>query len=449
MRSADEVFQPVDIPRDASAMLSFTPDMQLEIDRKIETALADGRWKRPQNVPIDLISSDFWAYWISKSIRPVETPLDGTSLETHFRNESHSRYVFDDGRSDFTISFAGDLMRTPGLTESAASLYADVEELIFGTDISFGNLESTLASAAPQPLSFREGDAPSINLDIEEYRVLTSIGERRYDVLNLANNHILDCGIDGIQTTCDQLDKDGIQQVGINLPKSSNGPKPQISEHNGLRVGWVAHTFSVNFKPFPKGHNGIVNQTPFHLEAAPDLELIEQQIKIARDKKCDLIVVSLHWGLEFEFFPHPDQLSWARKIADAGADVIVGHHPHVVQPLEIYSPVTEPARNVPILYSLGNLTPVFSHPAMAMSFIARLGLSRASLGYAGRPILMELEIVPVALVSSLTAGKRQLHLQRLNTLTARTKDDDFSDYIREMARYADLVIGSGWRGAEQ
>ena len=446
--SGSERLRQHDIPRDARSMMSFASEFQDAIDLEVAAAHADARWEYPQDTAIDLKDSKFWAYWISKSAQPIERAKKGTQIEEHFRAQSRSRYRLNDRQPDFTISLVGDLMRTPGLESSAASLYADVEDLIFGADVSFGNLESTLGTGEPVPLSFTQDDAPAINLNLAEYQCLVRSGGRHFDVLTLANNHILDCGLGGIERTCAQLENDGIAQVGVNPVKPAQEGEPQILEHAGLRIGWVAHTFSVNFKDFPPGHEQIVNMTPFHLQPDPDLGPLKRQIRSARDQGCDMVIVSLHWGLEFELYPHPHQLVWAREMADAGADLIVGHHPHVAQPVEVYSPPDDPERQVPILYSLGNLTPVFSHPATAMSLVVRLGISTGRTEEGLRAKVCRMEIFPVALLADAGGDEPQLHLKRLSDLNSTASAQALSGYVAEMARYADLVIGSGWKERE-
>jgi poly-gamma-glutamate synthesis protein (capsule biosynthesis protein) len=119
-------------------------------------------------------------------------------------------------------------------------------------------------------------------------------------LVHLANNHILDCGEEGIQTTLKYLKKDNIYQIGIN-ETAEDQMKPSITEVKGFRIGWVAHTYDIDSMPFPDGKPYIVNITPFHMEPKPDLSLIEKQIKVCRNAGCDFVVLSLHWGLSLNF----------------------------------------------------------------------------------------------------------------------------------------------------
>lgn len=442
---AGQLLRPLDIPRDATGFLKFDPAVTKEIGEIMAAAREDGRWANPVDTRIDLSDPNFWAYWISKSVNPIETAREGSGLEEHFRRHTGHYFELSPGADadgpETTLSFVGDLMGTPGLVASRDNLYARVEDLIFDADLVFGNLESTLTTQALEPLAFRLEDAPAVNISSQEYEALTSHKGRRFDVLQLANNHILDHGYDGVATTLERLNRDGIAQVGVNPPGEQSLHRPQITEAAGIRIGWVAHTFSVNFKPFPKGYPGIVNMTPFHLEASPDLGCIKQQIAKCRALDCEFVIVSLHWGLEFEMFPHPDQLGWAREFVNAGADLVVGHHPHVMQPVEIYTPADGLNRQVPIIYSLGNLTPVFSHPATACSLVARVSIG----GSPSARSIKSVELVPVAPIESADRDHPRLQLWPLETLLGREGEFTEPDYVLDMARYADMALGTKWR----
>ena len=157
------------------------------------------------------------------------------------------------------------------------------------------------------------------------------------------------------------------------------------------------------------------------------------------------MIVALHWGLEFELYPHPQQVGWAHRFAELGADLVIGHHPHVPQPVEIYRPASDPDRLVPILYSLGNLSTLMSHPAMALSLVARVGIAKGQ--YRGRPVtrVANLELVPVALVAEDANGKEITRLVPLHDLDRCVSEGAMRGYVDELARYATVVVGSEWR----
>lgn len=442
-------FHPVGMPRDARAYMKFTGEMARAIDQRLAQA-SDGRWDSTVDAILDPTCPDSLAHWLYKSINPVTRGMQGGPIDVEKLLMPFKATRFELLPADFeaatimTMSVSGDLMSTPGIEDAAECFFHDVDDLIFGADIAYANLESTLTSGDVAPTEFSAESTPKINLTPAQYDTVTSHKGRRFDVLHLANNHILDCGEEGVLTTLARLAQDGTAQVGVNMTLDE-ALAPRVTEHGDLRIGWVAHTFSVNFKPFPDGKPWMVNMTPFHLEADPDTSTIKAQVRACRDAGCDLVFVALHWGLEFELYPHPQQVEWAHRFAEAGADAVIGHHPHVPQPVEIYRPASDPDRAVPILYSLGNLSTLMSHPAMALSLVARFSITRGARGEAGPARLARLELTPVALVAERTDGRDISRLVPLEVLDRTVSQGAMRSYIDEMGRYADVVVGDKWR----
>ena len=441
--------RPVSMPRDARPIMKFSGELADAIEGQLRNA-ADGRWDTPVDVKLDPRNPESLAHWLYKSINPVTKGMRRPEIDIEALLEPYKKTRFEMLPEDFsveaeiTMSASGDLMCTPGLDGAKDRLFESVDDLIFGADVSYANLESTLTTEEVGPTEFTEESTPKINLTPMQYETVISHKGRRFDIVHLANNHILDCGEEGILTTLARLDKDGIAQVGVNRTKC-DANKPRVTEVAGLRIGWVAHTFSVNFKPFPEDKPWIVNMTPFHLESQPDISLIERQIRACREDGCEIVIVALHWGLEFELYPHPQQVGWAHRFADLGADLVIGHHPHVPQPVEIYRPANDPDRAVPILYSLGNLSTLMSHPAMALSLVARIGFAKGL--YRGKPAVRvaKLELVPVALVAERASGKEITRLVPLKELDRGVSEGPMRVYVDEMADYARVVVGDDWR----
>jgi poly-gamma-glutamate capsule biosynthesis protein CapA/YwtB (metallophosphatase superfamily) len=447
--TSTEFLRPVSMPRDARPIMKFTGELADAIEQLLRDA-ADGRWDKPVDVKLDPRNPESLAHWLYKSMNPVIHGMCGPDIDVEALLKPYKQTRFDFLPSNFNVeteismSASGDLMCTPGLDGAKDRLFHSVSELIFGADISYANLESTLTTGEVEATEFTADSTPKINLTPTQYETVVSHEGRQFDIVHLANNHILDCGEEGILTTLARLDQDGIAQVGVNRT-ADQAAQPRITELAGLRIGWVAHTFSVNFKPFPEDKPWIVNMTPFHLEPDPDIGPIEAQIKACRMAGCDLVVVALHWGLEFELYPHPQQVSWAHRFADAGADLVIGHHPHVPQPVEIYRPKSQPDRAVPILYSLGNLSTLMSHPAMALSLVARVVIAKGTVGSKEETRIASLELVPIALVAEEYDAGEITRLVPLKDLYECVSEEPMRGYVDEMARYADVVVGDGWR----
>ncbi|HUQ93112.1 MAG TPA: CapA family protein [Bryobacteraceae bacterium] len=190
-------------------------------------------------------------------------------------------------------------------------------------DIAFVNLESPFAETPPyfeDRMVFRAHPAV--------VEGLTSAG---IDVVSTANNHARDAGARGIGFTIEHLRSNGI------IPVGTTG-EPAIVERKGVRFGFLAYTFDQR--------NGN-HSTDDPRVSMLDLKTIARDVRDLR-ARADVAIVSMHAGYEYHTRPNRQQIRFARAAIDAGASLVVGHHPHVVQPLERY-------KDGVILYSLGNL----------------------------------------------------------------------------------------------
>jgi poly-gamma-glutamate synthesis protein (capsule biosynthesis protein) len=232
------------------------------------------------------------------------------------------------------------------------ALFADVADVLKGADFGFVNLETPVAPAhsrGSKPFMF---DAPIALLD-----ALKANGIR---IVSFANNHAMDQGWAGFAETRDHLRERGLLLAGSG-DTAQQSWQPVITEANGIRVGWLGITRwlngnrnpekddqpHVNFFPYPKESGGAANSDKSSLDEAGVLDTV----KNARGQ-CDFLVVSIHWGTEYAPAPRSEDVETAHKILEAGASVIVGHHPHVLQPVETYR--TADGRDTVIFYSLGN-----------------------------------------------------------------------------------------------
>lgn len=147
-----------------------------------------------------------------------------------------------------------------------------------------------------------------------------------FNIVNIANNHILDYGVEGYKDTLDILDKKEICYIGT--PKQTKYPY-KVVEKNGVKIGFLGYS----------GGDGRYISKIDEKEIIKDINNLKGY--------ADIIIISLHWGVEYFFYPMPDQQKLARNLIEAGADIILGHHPHVVQGIEKYQ------KGIAI-YSLGN-----------------------------------------------------------------------------------------------
>lgn len=209
--------------------------------------------------------------------------------------------------------------------------FADVLPVFQAADLRIGNLEDPLyRSKAPRNKKNLLGSPPEV------VEVLDELG---FSVLNLANNHITDQGAEGIARTREILAARGIASFG------AGADLEQAAAPAVVRVGDMSFAFLGYAEP--RQDVGAEAATDTRAGCVPlSLDRMIQDIAAARPQASH-VVVSLHWGYQYDRYPAPEQVSLARRLIDAGALIVFGHHPHVVQGMERY-------KSGLILYSLGN-----------------------------------------------------------------------------------------------
>ncbi len=233
-------------------------------------------------------------------------------------------------------------------------------------DVSMVNLENPLTNrGTPRPKLF-------IFRALPEYtRVLKAGG---VDIVTLANNHIFDYSEEGLNDTMEHLKKAGIAFVGAgrNLEEAR---KPVIFRVKGLKLAYLGYYGSKkhsNSQPATEDSAGT---------AMRKLRFIKEDIKAIRDS-VDFISVNLHWGYEKEHYPEETQIQFAHRVIDFGADLVVGHHPHVLQGVEVYKGKT-------IAYSLGNF--IFGGNSRTMERSALLKITL----FPDNPVAYQSEMIPI------------------------------------------------------
>jgi len=197
-----------------------------------------------------------------------------------------------------------------------------LQSLLNDSDIAFGNLESPL---------IEDNLFTSINCFAGSYEFAFFLKQIGFNIVSIANNHILEQGSEGFQSTIKHLENHQIKYIGKQINNTSN---IVTVECNNLRIGFV-------------GFNAIQDIQNPDLYANYSKESILKLLKDMNEMNIDYKIISIHWGDEFMNVPSLEQIQSAHKFIDKGADIIVGHHPHVVQPVERY-------KNGLIFYSLGN-----------------------------------------------------------------------------------------------
>ena len=211
------------------------------------------------------------------------------------------------------ILAVGDVMTGRGLADTP-DLFGQVSGTLQSADLTIGNLEGAI-SAAPVP-----ADSVWLHLPLNTPAALSDAG---FDLLGVANNHALDAGRAGLAETQRLLRAAGLEPV--------EATQAVVREIDGLRFAFLA----------------------WNDLGAPDHDALLTAVREAR-ADADIVVVLVHWGREYQRHPSLPQRDLARELLDAGADVVVGAHPHVVQDVQIVQPATASDRTRLIAFSLGN-----------------------------------------------------------------------------------------------
>ncbi len=234
------------------------------------------------------------------------------------------------------VALVGDIMlgRKVGeyIQKNGASYpFLSVKERLLGADLAFANLETPICSTGE-----------FINLFRAHPKAVDGLVSVGIDIVSLANNHVFDYHQEGLFETWELLSEAGIKQVGsgMNLKEATTG---EILTVKGLRIGFLAYT-ETWFLYSRTDINWIAGDCP---GVAPlDKALICADVKRLKSQ-ADVVIVSLHWGIEYSQKTTKEEATLAQSIIDAGADVVFGHHPHVIKPWIFY-------QSKPIFYSVGN-----------------------------------------------------------------------------------------------
>lgn len=272
-----------------------------------------------------------------------------------------------DNFNDLKIIFAGDLMLDRGVKQSIINngidyLFEDVKGILSSSDASIINFESSSNNGALEPVNKKF----TFNTNPEWLSALSKIG---VNYVSLANNHSLDFGETGIKQTIANLNKAGITYMGYNGEKDFC--EPTIIESKGNKIAVFSSTFLRQEGATICNYNA---------------SLLSEKIKTFKVlNPSSLIFVSLHWGTEFKDTPDIQQTEQAHLLIDAGADMVIGHHPHVVQTIESY-------KGKFIFYSIGNFIFDSSHPPSNKGILVELSISKNN--------LKETQIIPFNIIKS-------------------------------------------------
>ena len=220
-----------------------------------------------------------------------------------------------------------------------SNVFENIKDYTLNADITIGNLETTFAGASRGYTGY-----PTFNTPEVLGKNLRDIG---FDVICTANNHSMDKGYSGIESTLNYLDEYGLDHMGTARSKEEQD-SILIKDVNGIKIAFLAYTYGTNGITIPSGKEYSVNLI--------DKELIKEHIALAKQQEVDVICVNMHWGTEYRLTPHSTQEELADFLFENGVDIILGSHPHVLEPMEKRTITLEDGSTKDgfVIYSLGN-----------------------------------------------------------------------------------------------
>lgn len=285
------------------------------------------------------------------------SPTDGTEVPT----EEAPQLV-----STATVLSTGDILMHGKVINSGKqddgsynfdSIFQYVKSYSQAADFSVANLETTLCGTDN---GYAYAGNPKFNCPDA---IVDSLKGAGFDMLLTANNHADDTSLVGYKRTLNVVREKGLDTLGTYL--SADEQKWTIEEVNGIKIGMVCYTYSDGFSQngYPLlnynevGENGILNY--FTYDKLPEFYTqLQGYLDEMKAAGAEATVVYLHWGEEYKWKtgegPNANQTAMAQKLCDMGVDVIVGGHPHVVQPVDLLTSGTDAEHKTIVLYSMGN-----------------------------------------------------------------------------------------------
>ncbi len=269
------------------------------------------------------------------------------------------------------IVFAGDAMQHQRQIDAAlqpdgsldySPYFTSLRPYISSADFAVVNLETPLGGA---PYS----GYPMFCAHDNYVDALTDAG---FDLMLAANNHILDRRDRGVRRTIDAFESKGVPYLGVYRNRAHRDSiLPMIHDINGFKVAFLNYTY---------GTNGITKKTDIEIDYI-DRQLMVSDIRKARENGAEIIAACIHWGDEYKLLPNASQKKLAKFLAENGVELIIGGHPHVIQPMELQMNDST-GRPCFTVYSLGNFISAMRTTDTRGGAMARVKLARDIFGRA-------------------------------------------------------------------
>lgn len=335
-----------------------------------------------------------------------------TALLPQFQNFSE--------KSEATLFMVGDALLHGAVYKQAAigndqydfsTMTAVLGEIAANYDLRFYNQETILGGVELGLSSY-----PCFNSPQEYGDIMMEYG---FNLVSLANNHTLDKGERGIRASLEYWENQPAMTAG-SYGSFEDREEIQIGEINGISYTLLAYTYGTNGIPIPDGKDYLVNVYTKEMIAA-DVERIRDLV--------DVVIVSMHWGVEYTHTPTEEQKELAQFLADLGVDIVIGTHPHVIQPVEWIGDTI-------VYYSLGNLISAQDGLMKTIGMMGALTIEKTTTPWGSSIQIKE----PKAdlIFTYYESGYRNLQLKTFDQLDA-SYQAVYEEYLPIITRYDDSI----------
>ena len=271
-------------------------------------------------------------------------------------------------------------------------VFEDIQTYIQSADISIGSLETTFAGKDRGYSNYPTFNSPE--------QLAYDLSEMGLDVLSTAGNHALDKGFSGLSNTLDVLDDANISHSGT-YRSQEDRDSVLIKDVNGVKVAILSYTYGTNGIPVPSDKEFCVNLI--------DKDLIKKDIENAKSQNADVIISCMHWGIEYQTTQNDEQEDLANFLFENGVDIILGNHPHVLQPMEKRSVTLADGtvKDCFVVYALGNFICDQNSENTRNSIILNLDITKNA---DGKISIDKVDYVPIYMYKNSNLSIRKMKL---------------------------------------
>lgn len=299
-------------------------------------------------------------------------------------------------------------------------VFDDIKHYLEATDISIGNLETSFAGKERGYSNYPTFNSPdALAYDLKEMGL---------DIITTAGNHCLDMGFSGLSRTIDVLDNADLKHLGTYKTQEERD-QVFITDVKGVKIAFIDYTYGTNGIPVPSDKEFCVNLI--------DKDLIKKDIESAQSQNVDMIVACMHWGTEYRTTANAEQEELADFLFQNGIDVILGNHPHVLEPMEKRTVTLEDGTTKDgfVIYACGNFICDQNAENTRNSIILNLTITKH---FDGKITIDKADYVPIYMYKGASSK-----LKRMKVLDIEKSISDYENGIDTsigQSTYQDLKV---------